>query len=182
MEQKNAGANSCEKEKKIGKKYLAFYIIGLFSVALVLILLSYITQLRADKQLANLNSELAERDLTVQGVQKKLIVLQETVSKQEQTITEKDEYISQIRTMLNMTADEDLKTVLKQRLEERDAYYHMAVLENAVDKKDSDLAKQELYYLKNTYGEERLNGTVQNAVFSGIMAERYNELEKKVDD
>ena len=47
----------CEQEhKKVSKRYLAFYIIGLFSVALVLILLSYVTQLRADRQLANMNS------------------------------------------------------------------------------------------------------------------------------
>ena len=86
MEEKKIETNPCEKEnKKISKRYLAFYIIGLFSVALVLILLSYVTQLRADKQLASLNSELAERDTTVQGVQQKLLVLQETVSSQDAT-------------------------------------------------------------------------------------------------
>ena len=114
MEEKKIETNPCEKEnKKISKRYLAFYIIGLFSVALVLILLSYVTQLRADKQLASLNSELAERDTTVQGVQQKLLVLHETVSSQDATIKEKEQQISELRTMLNMTADEDLKTVLK---------------------------------------------------------------------
>ena len=181
MEEKKIETNPCEKEnKKISKRYLAFYIIGLFSVALVLILLSYVTQLRADKQLASLNSELAERDTTVQGVQQKLLVLQETVSTQDATIKEKEQQISELRTMLNMTADEDLKTVLKQRLDERDAYYHLAMLEKAIDEEDNVTGKQELTYLQSTYSLERLNGTAQDAVFTGAMAERYAELALKV--
>lgn len=181
MEEKKIETNPCEKEnKKISKRYLAFYIIGLFSVALVLILLSYVTQLRADKQLASLNSELAERDTTVQGVQQKLLVLQETVSSQDATIKEKEQQISELRTMLNMTADEDLKTVLKQRLDERDAYYHLSMLEKAIDENNDTATSEELQYLQNTYGLESLNGTAQNAVFTGVMAERYLELVNKV--
>lgn len=182
MEEKKTENNPCEKEnKRISKRYLAFYIIGLFSVALVLILLSYVTQLRADKQLASLNSELAERDTTVQGVQQKLLVLQETVSSQDATIKAQEQLNSELRTMLNMTADEDLKTVLKQRLDERDAYYHLVMLEKAIDEDDDVTEKQELTYLQNTYGLERLNGTAQNAVFTGVMAEHYAELALKAD-
>ncbi len=179
MEEKKTEANPCEN-KKISKRYLAFYIIGLFSVALVLILLSYVTQLRADKQLANLNSELAERDTTVQGVEQKLLVLQGTVSKQEEDLKNQEEQMTALRTMLNMTADEDLVTVLKQRLDERDAYYHLAMLEKAIDADDSVAKQQELTYLQNTYGLERLDGTAQNAVFTGEMAQRYAELALKV--
>ena len=142
MEEKKTENNPCEKEnKRISKRYLAFYIIGLFSVALVLILLSYVTQLRADKQLASLNSELAERDTTVQGVQQKLLVLQETVASQDETIKAQEQQTSELRTMLNMTTDEDLKTVLKQRLDERDAYYHLAMLEKAIDEEDNVTGK-----------------------------------------
>lgn len=179
MEEKKTETNPCEN-KKISKRYLAFYIIGLFSVALVLILLSYLTQLRADKQLANLNSELAEKDITVQGVQQKLLVLQDTVAKQEETLKSQEEQISALRTMLNMTADEDLSTVLKQRLDERDAYYHLLMLEKAINEDDSVIQQQELTYLQNTYGLERLNGTAQNAVFIGEIAERYTELATEV--
>lgn len=181
MEEKKTENNPCEKEnKRISKRYLAFYIIGLFSVALVLILLSYVTQLRADKQLASLNSELAERDTTVQGVQQKLLVLQETVASQDETIKAQEQQTSELRTMLNMTTDEDLKTVLKQRLDERDAYYHLAMLEKAIDEEDNVTGKQELTYLQNTYSLERLNGTAQDAVFTGAMAERYAELALRV--
>ena len=181
MEEKKTETNPCEKEnKKISKRYLAFYIIGLFCVALVLILLSYVTQLRADKQLASLNSELAERDTTVQGVQQKLLVLQETVSSQDETIKAQEQQTSELRTMLNMTTDEDLKTVLQQRLDERDAYYHLAMLQKAISDDDNVTANQELQYLQNTYGLERLNGTAQNAVFTGVTAELYAELVLKI--
>ena len=60
MEEKK---HDCEQHKS--KRYLAFYIIGLFSVALVIILLSYLTQLRADRELANMNTALAQKDTTV---------------------------------------------------------------------------------------------------------------------
>lgn len=181
MEEKQTDSTPCEKEnKKISKRYLAFYIIGLFSVALVLILLSYVTQLRADKQLANLNSELAEKNTTVQGVQKKLIVLQDTVSQQEETIKKQDEQIQSIRSMLGITNDDDLNAVLKQRLDERDAYYHLSLMQKAVEEDDDNTAKQELEYLNNTYTVERLNGTNPDSVFTGSLAEQYLELANEI--
>ena len=50
MEEKK---QDCEQEnKRVSKRYLAFYIIALFSVALVIILLSYLT----DRKSTRLNS------------------------------------------------------------------------------------------------------------------------------
>ena len=102
------------------------------------------------------------------------------MASQDETIKAQEQQTSELRTMLNMTTDEDLKTVLKQRLDERDAYYHLAMLEKAIDEEDNVTGKQELTYLQNTYSLERLNGTAQDAVFTGVMAERYAELALRV--
>ena len=97
----------CEQEhKKVSKRYLAFYIIGLFSVALVLILLSYVTQLRADRQLANMNSELAQKDTTVQGVQEKVVTLQQTVEEQKTALDKAQSELDAIRTELGIGEDD----------------------------------------------------------------------------
>lgn len=177
MEEKNIEKNPCEKEnKKISKRYLAFYIIGLFSVALVLILLSYVTQFRADKQLASLNSELAQKNTTVQGVQEKLLVLQDTVAQQEQVIQEQEKKITEFRTTLNMTADEEINVILNQRLDERDAYYHMVLLEKAADDNDEAAVNEQIKYLSETYGAGRLDGSAADAVFTGEIAERYIQI------
>lgn len=170
----------CEQEhKKVSKRYLAFYIIGLFSVALVLILLSYVTQLRADRQLANMNSELAQKDTTVQGVQEKVVTLQQTVEEQKTALDKAQSELDAIRTELGIGEDEEMLTALQQQLDERDAFYEMALLENAVAVQDTQTIQTCMDYLENTYGSGRLDGTADNAVFTGAMADRYLEIKEQ---
>ena len=47
-EQKNTPEHN-KPEKKLSRTTLTFYIVGLFSVAIALILISYIAQARADR-------------------------------------------------------------------------------------------------------------------------------------
>ena len=126
MEEKK---HDCEQPKS--KRYLAFYIIGLFSVALVIILLSYLTQLRADRELANMNTALAQKDTTVQGVQEKMVALQDTVEEQAAQIEKLQQQLAGVRTELDAGEEDDLTTVLQQRMDERDAYSRLIALENA---------------------------------------------------
>ena len=44
-------------EKKLSRTTLTFYIVGLFSVAIALILISYVAQARADRQLDSLTDQ-----------------------------------------------------------------------------------------------------------------------------
>ena len=88
-------SDSNTKKKTESKRFLVFYIIALFAVALVLILLSYVSQVRADRELAGLSnqlqmttSELEEQTSAALGAQSRLLVLQETVSEQERLIRE----------------------------------------------------------------------------------------------
>ena len=170
----------CEQEhKKVSKRYLAFYVIGLFCVALVLILLSYVTQLRADRQLASMNSELAQKDTTVQGVQEKVVMLQQTVEEQKNQLDKAQNDLKAIRTELGIGEDEELLAALQQQLDERDAFYEMALLENAVAVEDTQTIQTCMEYLESIYGSGRLDGTAENAVFTGAMADRYLEIKEQ---
>ena len=53
-------------EKKLSRTTLTFYIVGLFSVAIALILISYVAQARADRQLDALTNQLNEQQTVAQ--------------------------------------------------------------------------------------------------------------------
>lgn len=178
MEEKKKDTNCEQEQKKISKRYLAFYIIGLFSVALVLILLSYITQLRADRQLASMNSALEQKDTTVQGVQAKVTALQDTVTKQEEKLKQTNDTLEELRTALKASEEDELTAILQQRLDERDAYYQMTLLENAAAVGDTHTAQNCIQHLETTYAG-RLDGSTEHAVLTGSLATRYAELKKR---
>ena len=73
---------------------MAFYVVGLFSIALVLILLSYMTQVRADDQVASAESRLQEQVSATQGIQAKMEIMQETSNEQAQRIAELEQSLS----------------------------------------------------------------------------------------
>ena len=72
--------SSSEKHQE-SKKFLVFYVIGLFCVALALILLSYISQVRADRRLNELSSQLTTQTSAVEGANARLQVLQHSVGR-----------------------------------------------------------------------------------------------------
>ena len=74
-EQKNS-LSSDNPEKKLSRTTLTFYIVGLFSVAIALILISYVAQARADRQLDTLTDQLTEQQTVAQGATQKVEDLQ----------------------------------------------------------------------------------------------------------
>ena len=175
QEKKNDAA--CEQEhKKISKRYLAFYVIGLFCVALVLILLSYLTQLRADRQLASMNSALAQKDTTVQGVQEKVVALQKTVEEQTAELDKSRADTKALREALKIEENADVVAAVQQQLDENDAYESLIRMEIGDQNDDASAVKAAITYLENTYGSGRLDGTAENAVFTGETATAYLQL------
>lgn len=90
------------------KRYMVFYIIGLFAVALVLILLSYISQVHADRELAGLSNELQVKESQLEqqtsaalGAQSRVVVLQETVAEQERLLTEQKETLDTLQPIID---------------------------------------------------------------------------------
>ena len=76
-EQKNNAPEQAKPEKKLSRTTLTFYIVGLFSVAIALILISYVAQARADRQVENLSSQLNEQQTVAQGATQKVADLQQ---------------------------------------------------------------------------------------------------------
>ena len=76
-EQKNNAPAENKPEKKLSRTTLTFYIVGLFSVAIALILISYVAQARADRQVENLSSQLNEQQTVAQGATQKVADLQQ---------------------------------------------------------------------------------------------------------
>ena len=65
MDEQNKQPEQNKPEKKLSRTTLTFYIVGLFSVAIALILISYVAQSRADKQVENLSSQLTQQQLSL---------------------------------------------------------------------------------------------------------------------
>ena len=82
------------QQKKQASHFMAFYIVGLFSIALVLILLSYLTQARADDQIAHAETQLQEQVSATQGIQAKMEILQEANNDQAQRIAALEQSLS----------------------------------------------------------------------------------------
>ena len=66
MDEQNKQPEQNKPEKKLSRTTLTFYIVGLFSVAIALILISYVAQSRADKQVENLSSQLTQQQTVAQ--------------------------------------------------------------------------------------------------------------------
>ena len=76
MDEQNKQPEQNKPEKKLSRTTLTFYIVGLFSVAIALILISYVAQSRADKQVKNLSSQLTQQQTVAQGATQKVEDLQ----------------------------------------------------------------------------------------------------------
>ena len=145
-EKKTTETEEPQEKHQESKRYLIFYVIALFSVALVLILLSYLTQVKADKELANMGVQLQEQTTAVEGAQARMEVLQKTVEEQSSMLEE-----------LQAQLDEQ-----KARTDEyREKYKALATLLEAQElEKQGKLkeAKEMAASLDARYGADRLDG------------------------
>ena len=107
------------------------------------------------------------------------MTLQQTVEEQKTALDKAQSELDAIRTELGIGEDEEMLTALQQQLDERDAFYEMALLENAVAVQDTQTIQTCMEYLESTYGSGRLDGTAENAVLTGAMADRYLEIKEQ---
>lgn len=157
MEQENKKPSEApEGGKKQSKRFLVVYIIGLFSVALVLILLSYLTQVRANKQLASYQDKINEQMNVAQGAQQQMLVLQSTLEEQQKKLERQDAAIREIREELQVQQDvkvEQAVALLNERYVALDSLQQVRRLADAENEED---AKQLAQKMIERYGAERL--------------------------
>lgn len=157
-----------EQPHQESKRYLVFYVIALFSVALVLILLSYLTQVKADRELANMGVQLQQQTTAVEGAQARMELLQDSLAKQEETIA-----------ALEKEADKR-KEELADQIARADDYLekYMAVsmlLEGQELEKQGKLkeAKEIAASMEKRFGADRLDGMGEDDLLTEAQAEIY---------
>lgn len=159
-EQKNT------EQKKQASHFMAFYVVGLFSIALVLILLSYLTQTRADDQIAHAETRLQEQVSATQGIQAKMEVLQEANNDQAQRIAALEQSLS--RAM-------DENEMLEKRAEAQEGLIKACQL--ARSEESWPQMNEELDRLAQEYGLEALDGSdPKKLLWTAEESKVYNEL------
>ena len=159
-EQKKPGQP--KPEKKLSRTTLTFYIVGLFSVAVALILISYVAQARADRQLDSLNDQLTEQQTVAQGATQKMEDLQQQYDALSETL---DGVRASLDTEL---AETDIVAAAEQRMEERAVYALLARINAELLADNWTEARQAYAELVATYGEERLLGNTEDGFGSDI--------------
>lgn len=134
-------------QKKQASHFMAFYVVALFSIALVLILLSYLTQVRADDQIANAENQLQEQVSATQGIQAKMEIIQEASNEQALRIAELEQSLAEAE---KAAADLDKRSAAQSQL--------VKVCGLALAG-ETELLKAELDHLISTYTLEALDGS-----------------------
>ena len=120
MDEQNKQPEQNKPEKKLSRTTLTFYIVGLFSVAIALILISYVAQSRADKQVENLSSQLTQQQTVAQGATQKVEDLQKQYDIQNTALDKVR------KTLDSEQAATDVVGATEQRMEEREVYQYLA--------------------------------------------------------
>ncbi len=154
------------QQKKQASHFMAFYIVGLFSIALVLILLSYLTQARADDQIAHAETQLQEQVSATQGIQAKMEILQESYNEQAQQISALE---MALRDM------EAAREELEEQLEAQSGL--LRACQYARTAEGMEQMHAELDALIQKYGVEALDGTAPaKLIWTAEDAALFNEL------
>ena len=153
-------------EKKLSRTTLTFYIVGLFSVAIALILISYVAQARADRQLDTLTDQLNEQQTVAQGATQKVEDLQA---------------LNKVREVLDTElAETDVVGATEQRMEERDVYALLARINAQLLADNQSDAKQAYDELVQKYGEDRLLGNTEDG-FDADINKLFEAVQQQMD-
>lgn len=156
-------AVSIDRSKQKSRKIFVFYIIGLFCVALGLILLSYVMQAHANKQLADLGAQLTQQTDAAAGAKSRADQLQQTLdslqSQLEQSKQQNDE--------LNKTVEAQESSI--------DTLMKLIQLERTWQAGDIEGAKKIIEQMDKAYTREVLTDSSKEPL-SGEAAEEYAKL------
>lgn len=162
-----------KQEKKLSRTTLTFYIIGLFSIAIALILISYVAQSRADKQLDTLADQLSEQQSAAQGFAQKM----EDMQKQ---LTQKTDELDAVREALGIAGTDHATAETVEGLKETQAATsEMLLILEMLRKNERDAAKEAFNRLTADYGADRLSGTGEGTLLSPEGTAIYKDLQKE---
>ena len=162
MDEQNKQPEQNKPEKKLSRTTLTFYIVGLFSVAIALILISYVAQSRADKQVENLSSQLTQQQTVAQGATQKVEDLQKQYDMQNTALDKVR------KTLDNEQAATDVVGATERRMEEREVYQYLAQIGVSLAAKQTADARKTYDEMLTKYSEERLLGSGEDGFDENI--------------
>ena len=162
MDEQNKQPEQNKPEKKLSRTTLTFYIVGLFSVAIALILISYVAQSRADKQVENLSSQLTQQQTVAQGATQKEEDLQKQYDIQNTALDKVR------KTLDSEQAATDVVGATEQRMEEREVYQYLAQIGVSLAVKQTADARKTCDEMLTKYSEERLMGSSEDGFDENI--------------
>ena len=162
MDEQNKQPEQNKPEKKLSRTTLTFYIVGLFSVAIALILISYVAQSRADKQVKNLSSQLTQQQTVAQGATQKVEDLQKQYDMQNTALDKVR------KTLDNEQAATDVVGATERRMEEREVYQYLAQIGVSLAAKQTADARKTYDEMLTKYSEERLLGSSEDVFDENI--------------
>ena len=162
MDEQNKQPEQNKPEKKLSRTTLTFYIVGLFSVAIALILISYVAQSRADKQVENLSSQLTQQQTVAQGATQKVEDLQKQYDIQNTALDKVR------KTLDNEQAATDVVGATERRMEEREVYQYLAQIGVSLAAKQTAEARKTCDEMLTKYSEERLLGSSEDGFDENI--------------
>ena len=163
MDEQNNKPEQNKPEKKLSRTTLTFYIVGLFSVAIALILISYVAQARADRQVDTLTDQLSEQQTVAQGATQKVEELQ----------TQYDE--------LTKVVETDIVSAATRLAEEREVYASLARINAQLLAGDYTEAQAEYDKLVAEYEEDRLLGTAAEDAFDTDINQLFRAVREQID-
>ena len=155
--------------QKRGRRFLTFYIIALFSIALVLIGISYMSQVKVDR----LNSQLTEQTTAAQGAKAKAEELQTLVTDQQKTIEEYNE-------LFGIEKGKTASDARKALDEKNEALNYLWQLEKNYQKDEWESCQQILQKMQTAYGDQLEDR--ENGVLTGAAWDEYQLIQKAVTE
>lgn len=154
---------STDRNRQKSRKIFVFYIIGLFCVALVLILISYVMQAHANQQLEDLGTQLTQQTDAAKGAKAKADQLQETMD----MIQNQLDQSKQENETLQSTVEEQKKAI--------SALEQLWQLEQAYRMGDDSTARELVEQMDQAYTRETLIDESKQPL-TGESAKEYAEI------
>ena len=159
---------SIDRSRQKSRKIFVFYIIGLFCVALVLILVSYVMQAHANQQLEDLGTQLTQQTDAAKGAKAKADQLQETMDTIQKQLDESKEE----NAALQSTVEEQEKAI--------SALEQLWQLEQAYRTGDDSTARKLVEKMDQAYTRAVLTDENKQPL-TGESAKEYAEICRALD-
>ncbi|MGN1030333.1 MAG: hypothetical protein ACI4PQ_01890 [Butyricicoccaceae bacterium] len=150
--------DSIARSRQKSRRIFVFYIIALFSVALVIILASYVVQAHQQEQLAAMGNRLSKQQSATEGAKNRAQEMQEQMEVLQKQVDELQDQLEEAEEQQKKNESElkALNSELKAEKENARALNLLWKLEEAYTEGDYDRAEDLVDQMDSNYGRSKL--------------------------